>query len=484
MEAPLLFALARALLSSGERAVQNVWASNRALGLVWSPDRRAGIETGMAWVFLINPTQELWMLNEKHEAYSVLKAESRMDLSRKWSLEIKGARLIDVIGDPRERWIAFEFRRRAITGRIEGMQLAFQAIPGRGGIRLDGLDLNPARIGMGTPFSNRQPEPEPDTPPMRKWREMWGDSLDAALDGQIADVLPGEGALLSRHVEWSVQRAERLLLAPKRQAASRKHIQEWRRLERYGEALSRDRERHLSMLSLREPAKKLQAELWRLKGSMHSVELLDGTRIELPLGQRVEETVQRWFNSVKKAERGLARVALLERERLRQVVELEALVGEDIGAGVQTLEPKVDGKLKAGQGKRKMDSGKEGKRADGKGRAYRSLMLDGFEVLIGKGDADNDNLTFKIANQQDFWLHVADLAGSHVVVRNPDRLSGLPKNVLERAAELAAFYSKARNGGKTEVHWCRVADVSKPRGFTPGKVLLKNHKSVKVYPKE
>ncbi|MDR1840729.1 MAG: NFACT RNA binding domain-containing protein [Holophagales bacterium] len=484
MEAPLLFALAQARLSAGDGAIQNVWASPRALGLVWAPDRRASMAPGLAWIFLLNPAQELWMLPEKSAAYSLLKAESRTDLSRKWSSEIKGARLYDVHGDPGERWIAFELRRRAITGRIEAMQLSFQAIPGRGGIRLDGIDLNPARIGMGAPFSSKQPEPEPDTPPMRKWRETWGDNLRAALKGQIADVLPGEGGLLRRHAEWSLQRAEKILLQPNKQSEERKFIQERRRLERYGEALERDRARHQSMLPLRETARKLQAELWRLKGMTNSVELLDGTLIELPHGQRVEETVQRWFNSVKKAERGLERVAMLERERLRQLIELEASVGQSTGIAIQNQAAKKTIKQKNSGDNKKVESKKTDQRADGKGRAYRSLMVDGFEVLIGKGDADNDNLTFKVAMPFDFWLHVAGLPGSHVIIRNPDKISEPPHSVIERAAELAAFYSKARNGGKIEVHWCGVSDVNKPRGFAPGKVILKRHKSVKVYPRE
>jgi predicted ribosome quality control (RQC) complex YloA/Tae2 family protein len=123
------------------------------------------------------------------------------------------------------------------------------------------------------------------------------------------------------------------------------------------------------------------------------------------------------------------------------------------------------------------------KRKDGKGAAYRSVMVEGFEVLIGKGDADNDALTFKVGAPLDFWMHVASVPGSHVIVRNPDKLSELPREVLERAAQLAAWHSKARDGGKVEVHVCRVADVSKPRGFAPGKVLLRQFKGLRVYPR-
>ena len=123
------------------------------------------------------------------------------------------------------------------------------------------------------------------------------------------------------------------------------------------------------------------------------------------------------------------------------------------------------------------------KRKDGKGAAFRSVVVDGFEVLIGKGDAENDQLTFKVADNLDFWLHVANVPGSHVVIRNPDKLSELPRHVLERAAELAAYHSKARDGGKVEVHLARIADISKPRGFAPGKVILKKWIGLRVYPK-
>ena len=119
-----------------------------------------------------------------------------------------------------------------------------------------------------------------------------------------------------------------------------------------------------------------------------------------------------------------------------------------------------------------------------KGKGHRALDVLGFEVLVGKGDAENDQLTFGVAEPHDLWLHVAGPAGSHVIVRNPEELEELPREVVQRAAELAAWHSKARGSrGKVEVHLCRVADVSKPRGFAPGQVLLRTWKAVKVYPK-
>ncbi|HTN87185.1 MAG TPA: NFACT RNA binding domain-containing protein [Sorangium sp.] len=117
-----------------------------------------------------------------------------------------------------------------------------------------------------------------------------------------------------------------------------------------------------------------------------------------------------------------------------------------------------------------------------KGRPYRTLTVDGFEVLVGRGDEDNDALTFEVAAPHDLWLHVAGgTPGSHVIVRNPER-GEVPREVVERAAAAAAWYSKARSAAKVEVHVCRVADVSKPRGAPAGMVQLARWKSVRVRP--
>lgn len=474
MDAPLLIALANARRLAGESPVQGVWCSPRALALQWAPDRGGGLGPGMAWVFLLNPSPELWLLHEKDEAFARLKAEAKGDLSRRWGQELKGARLAEVEGDPRERWLGLILRRRSIIGRVDALRLAYQAIPGRAGIRLDGLDLNPARMGLGQPFPPSAPEPREEPPPYRRWQARFGDAFLAALSGELADVLPGEGSLISRHRAWSLERAAKLVLAPAQAGSTRRLNLERKRLERLRAALAEDRERHRAALALRAQAAALSAELYHLKGKTGAVSLLEGARIQLPEGLRAEDAVQRWFAAVKRAERGLARLDLLERDLDRQFLELER--------EAPAAPPPVPAKPAAPS--RKPMEKKATPRADGKGRAFRSVMVEGFEVLIGKGDADNDQLTFKVGQPMDLWLHVAGVPGSHVVVRNPDRISEFPRPLIERAAELAAFFSKARDGGKVEVHYCRVADVSKPRGFPPGKVLLKTWKSLRVYPRE
>lgn len=117
-----------------------------------------------------------------------------------------------------------------------------------------------------------------------------------------------------------------------------------------------------------------------------------------------------------------------------------------------------------------------------KGRPYRTFDVEGWQVLVGRGEEDNDYLTFRVAEPHDLWLHVGGgTPGSHVVVKNPER-SEIPRQVLERAAAIAAWYSKARGAPKTEVYYCRAADVKKPRGAKPGLVQISRFKSIKVRP--
>jgi len=118
----------------------------------------------------------------------------------------------------------------------------------------------------------------------------------------------------------------------------------------------------------------------------------------------------------------------------------------------------------------------------GKRLARRFVSPDGLIVLVGKTAADNDLLSLELGAPNDFWMHVSGESGSHVIVRNPDNLDRLPRDTLRMAAGLAAGYSKARNAKRPSVHVARCSDISKPRGFEPGKVLLRRYETVHVEP--
>ncbi|MFN2501421.1 MAG: NFACT RNA binding domain-containing protein [Pyrinomonadaceae bacterium] len=109
------------------------------------------------------------------------------------------------------------------------------------------------------------------------------------------------------------------------------------------------------------------------------------------------------------------------------------------------------------------------------------VSSDGFEILVGKKATDNDYLTFRIARSRDLWLHAADYPGSHVIVRNPDRKE-ISNKTLTEAAQLAAFYSDARQQPKAAVHYTEKKFVNKPKRAAPGLVSLASFRTILVAP--
>ena len=114
-------------------------------------------------------------------------------------------------------------------------------------------------------------------------------------------------------------------------------------------------------------------------------------------------------------------------------------------------------------------------------RLIEYALPDGWTVLVGKTETDNDELSLRIAEPNDWWFHVRGMPGSHVVLRaredvEPDRAT------LERAAAIAAYHSKARDGGIVPVSCTRAKYVSKPRGAKPGTVTITKERVLKVRP--
>ena len=117
------------------------------------------------------------------------------------------------------------------------------------------------------------------------------------------------------------------------------------------------------------------------------------------------------------------------------------------------------------------------------GRYKAFISSDGMEILVGNRDRDNDYLTFKVSSPQDFWLHVADNSGAHVIVRNENKVKRLPKKTLHQAASLAAYHSKSRQGGQVAIHYTQRQNVRKEKGAPPGRVILKEYQTVRAKPK-
>lgn len=113
-------------------------------------------------------------------------------------------------------------------------------------------------------------------------------------------------------------------------------------------------------------------------------------------------------------------------------------------------------------------------------RTRKFLSGNGLEILVGQDDESNDQLTFRLAKGNDLWFHVAGAPGSHVLLCCAD--TAPDKESIREAAQIAAYFSKMRKGGKTPVHYCLAQNVSKPRGAKPGSVLIRREKKIMVRP--
>lgn len=110
------------------------------------------------------------------------------------------------------------------------------------------------------------------------------------------------------------------------------------------------------------------------------------------------------------------------------------------------------------------------------------VSKDGFTILIGKNNKQNDYLTMRLAKDEDYWLHAKDSAGAHVVVKSKPGQE-IPPSTLEEAAGLAAYFSEARHSSKVPVDCTKRKNVSKPAGARPGFVIYRNYETYYVNPK-
>lgn len=109
------------------------------------------------------------------------------------------------------------------------------------------------------------------------------------------------------------------------------------------------------------------------------------------------------------------------------------------------------------------------------------FFYEGYEILVGRNNKGNDRLTLKTATKDDLWFHVKDIPGSHVILRRKDK-ENIPGHVVQKAAAIAAWFSKARQSGNVPVDCTAVKDVKKPAGAKPGIVIFFNQTTLYVDP--
>ncbi len=107
---------------------------------------------------------------------------------------------------------------------------------------------------------------------------------------------------------------------------------------------------------------------------------------------------------------------------------------------------------------------------------------EGYTILVGRNNKQNDKLTLKDAEKLDYWLHTQNIPGSHVIIRTMGEEP--PMNTILEAASLAAYHSKAQTSSQVPVDYCLVKFVKKPAGAKPGMVIFSNQHTVYVTPPE
>ncbi|MFQ5988972.1 MAG: NFACT RNA binding domain-containing protein [Candidatus Methylomirabilales bacterium] len=208
-----------------------------------------------------------------------------------------------------------------------------------------------------------------------------------------------------------------------------------------------------------------------------------GKSLSIPLDPAlsIEANAERYFKQARKVKRGLPimerRLAQTESELKGWETALEAVIQAQTAEAVdraaarhhlRQLEPPPPKPRRADDTESVLEP-------------RRFVSTEGREILVGRSSAGNEHLTFRLARPHDLWLHVEGYRGSHVVVRNPKGQT-VPPRTLREAAQLAAFFSKARNTGKVPVHYTAVRYVRRVKGRKPGTVLLTQEKAVVVTP--
>ena len=194
------------------------------------------------------------------------------------------------------------------------------------------------------------------------------------------------------------------------------------------------------------------------------------------------ENAQKYFQKYNKAKRTLAALEIQEKQNDEELTYLESVLNAlDAAAELADLAEIRTELAESGFLRRQVQ--KKGSQKPKKAKPLRYLSSDGYEILVGKSNLQNDELTLRIADPTDLWLHTKEIPGSHVIIRTNGK-SEVPESTLEEAANLAAFYSKAKHSSMVPVDYTQRKNVKKPNGAKPGMVIYLTNRTIYITPDE
>lgn len=237
------------------------------------------------------------------------------------------------------------------------------------------------------------------------------------------------------------------------------------------------------------------ADLWRIRADNLSTyryqlrdhaddeitvaNIYDGENISIPLDKKlnVSANIQACYKKYDKLKRSTKFIAAQIELCREEIIYLESVAHSLENSTTLADIDEIRTELIAGG---YLKDAKKRTALSKKPQPLKFIAPDGTEILVGKNNAQNDRLTFKIAAPDDLWLHTKDITGSHVIVRS----SNVSDETLQLAAELAAHFSKARDSSKVPVDYVQCRFIKKPSGAKPGFVIFTNQRTLYVTPRE
>lgn len=189
------------------------------------------------------------------------------------------------------------------------------------------------------------------------------------------------------------------------------------------------------------------------------------------------QNAQKYFQKYQKLKNAVKLVYDQIAEAKDEIAYLESVLAQLEIAGPTDIEVIKEELIASGYLKKKRS---KKNRKETPSKPERFVASDGTEILVGKNNLQNDQLTLKQSRKTDIWLHAKDIPGSHVIIKNDDP----SEETLLEAAELAAYFSKFRQSAQVPVDYVAVKHVHKPNGAKPGFVIYENQKTLFVTPEE
>lgn len=224
----------------------------------------------------------------------------------------------------------------------------------------------------------------------------------------------------------------------------------------------------------------LSANLWAIPKGARQVTVAnyyDGTDVTIPLDVRLSPSAnaQKYFKDYKKKQTAARMLKDLIAQSEAEISYLETVRYEVNAAQGEAALGEIRAELKS-QGYLKYYKVRDKKQKPADFLRYRSQ--DGFEILVGRNNTQNDRLTLKTARGRDWWFHVKNAPGSHVVVLSEGK--DVPDSTKTQAAMLAVVHSSQSAGAKVAVDYTQVRNVWKANGAKPGMVLYDTYETTYI----